>query len=399
MELSNEQQEAFDAVKSWTKDKDRQVFRLFGYAGTGKTTIAKEFANTVGGTVLYAAYTGKAVTVLQSKGCAPCTTIHRLIYQPKDKSTERLEELEEELLELEREEPRDERAIQECKAELDIENQKAKQPSFALNPESELHEADLLVVDEVSMVGKRMGADLLSFGKKVLVLGDPAQLQPVGESGFFTKTKPDFLLTEIHRQAAGSPILKLATMARQGQTLDPVEFGDSRVVPKGVLKLEDVSSYDQIIVGTNKARRDINRQVRSHFGRNGLLPVAGDRLVCLRNNYQRGLLNGGQWSVLYVDVIDNDRIHLDIQGDGITQSVVAWRHHFEGRERDLRPWDVSLHEAFDFGYALTCHKAQGSQWNNVLVIDESKVFRGEAKNWLYTAITRAAQSVTVVKKK
>ncbi len=396
MELSSQQAEAMDAVRTWLTS-DQQVFRLFGYAGTGKTTIAKEFAQTVDGQVLYAAFTGKAVMVLQSKGCYPARTIHKLIYVPNDKCTEDLEALEMGLLEEEQREPRDEVLIAKLKDELLAESDLAKQPSFSKNPDSDLEGASLLVVDEVSMVGRKMAEDLLAFNVKILVLGDPAQLPPVGDKGFFTAEEPDFLLTEIHRQAQGSPVLRLADLARRGLGLPQGSSGDSSVLPKGRLSIGDVAEYDQIIVGTNRARRDINKAVRQHLGRKTHLPEPGDKLIALRNNYERGILNGSQWEVICVEQRGPDQIWMQIKGDGSAQVVTAWTHHFEGREREIRPWDMRLYEHFDHGYAITCHKAQGSQWDNVLVIDESWCFRADAKKWLYTAITRAAKAVTVIK--
>ena len=396
MKLSSQQAEAMAAVKAWVKEPDHQVFRLFGYAGTGKTTIAKEFASTVGGQVLYAAFTGKAVMVLQSKGCWPASTIHKLIYVPNDKCTEKLEELELALIEEENRDPRDETLIAQLRDDILAESDRAKQPSFTRNPDSDLKDTSLLVIDEVSMVGREMAKDLLSYGTKILVLGDPAQLPPVGDKGFFINREPDFLLTEIHRQAQGSPVLHLADLARRGRELPEGATGDSQVVPKGHLTIADVAEFDQIIVGTNKARRDINRQVRQHLGRKTHLPEAGDKLIALRNNYERGILNGSLWEVLYVQHQGDDKIWMQIKGEGGAQVVTAFTHHFEGREREIRPWDMKLYEHFDFGYAITCHKAQGSQWGRILVIDESWCFRADSRKWLYTAITRAAESVTIV---
>ncbi len=402
MTLSDQQSEALTAVKDWIADPDKQVFRLFGYAGTGKTSIAKEFATTVGGTVLYACFTGKAALVLQQKGC-PATTIHRLIYVPAPKSTERLEDLECELAELQlelRQWPDDPSIIDgvaKLEREIDKENKIAKQPRFAPNPDSDLHDAALLVIDEVSMVGKAMALDLLKFDVKILVLGDPAQLPPVGEAGFFTKADPDFMLTEVHRQAAESPVLQLATLVRGRKPLEQGDYGESRVVPKGALKIGEVAKFDQILCGTNKARHDINRQVREELGFKTHLPEEGDKLVCLRNDYDRGLLNGSQWKVLSALSIDADRIQLDLLGDdGSVQCLTTWTHYFEQRESELKPWDMRTHMIFDFAYAMTVHKAQGSSWPHVLVIDESKCFRHDASRWLYTALTRASESVTVV---
>ena len=80
----------------------------------------------------------------------------------------------------------------------------------------------LIVLDEVSMVGDQMACDLMSFGKPILVVGDPGQLPPIQGEGAFTKDMPDVMLTEIHRQAAESAVIRLATMARQGE---PIGFG------------------------------------------------------------------------------------------------------------------------------------------------------------------------------
>ena len=98
-----------------------------------------------------------------------------------------------------------------------------KKPRFALNPQSDAADARLIVLDEVSMVGEEMARDLMSFGKPILVLGDPGQLPPIKGEGAFTSDAPDVMLTEIHRQAAESAIIRLATMARQGE---PIGFGE-----------------------------------------------------------------------------------------------------------------------------------------------------------------------------
>jgi len=404
MKLSPQQQAAMDAVKAWDR---RGVFRLFGYAGTGKTTLAKAFADQVGGTVKFAAFTGKAALVLQSKGCYDAGTIHSLIYLPSSKSTARLDALEAELVETWDEiraanpgvddlNSYDWPKVVKLERAIKEERERVKSPHFSLNPDSELKSVDLLVIDEVSMVGEQIGNDLLTFNVPILVLGDPAQLPPVKGTGFFTKQKPNVLLTEIHRQAADNPVLKLAHQVRRGESLEVGEYGESRVVSKGTLSLADVAAFEQIIVGTNKCRRDLNRQIRKHRGYPDAMPVAGDKLVCLRNNYDRGLLNGGQWEVVDAEEVDNDVLRLTITGDGFTQVLTVWRHHFENREEELPLWSRRVHDEFDFGYAITAHKAQGSEYADVLVIDEGHVFRGDANRWRYTSITRASERVTIV---
>ncbi|MHA7872284.1 MAG: ATP-dependent DNA helicase, partial [Hyphococcus sp.] len=160
MKWSPEQDNALLAVDRWLQKRDSQVFRLFGYAGAGKTTLARHIAENAGGDVAFAAFTGKAAHVMRQKGCAEASTIHALIYRP-------------------------------ASAEEDGE------PAFTLRHDAPASKTDLIIIDECSMVDEDLGRDLLSFGKPVLVLGDPAQLPPVKGGGFFTDCAPDFMLTEI----------------------------------------------------------------------------------------------------------------------------------------------------------------------------------------------------------
>jgi len=141
--------------------------------------------------------------------------------------------------------------------------------------------------------------------------------------------------------------------------------------------------------------------MRAHIGLDSHLPVPGDKLVCLKHNHNTGLLNGGTWKVLRSDVLSEDRISLFIEEWGMESpsqlEVEAHRHYFESREKDIPHWEVNEADAFDYGYALTVHKAQGSQWRNVLLIDESDAFRAFADRWLYTGLTRAQEQITVVR--
>lgn len=395
-DLTTEQSNALVAIGEWMHDPDKQVFRLFGYAGTGKSTIAKEFASIHGGLTLYAAFTGKAALVLQIKGC-PATTIHKLIYHPEPQSWQRLWNLEDDLKRMIAADPLDP-FIPKLKDDIAEEEELARQPTFGHKEDSQLLRASLLVIDEVSMVSEAIGQDLLGFGVKILVLGDPAQLPPVKGAGFFTEAEPDYMLREVHRQAADSPVLALATKVRQGEDLPRGEWGDSRVVSRGVLSIGEVAAFDQVLVGTNRVRRDTNALIREELGFEGRLPEAGERIICLRNDYEVDLLNGSQFVVKSVTEVDEDVVDLTIileEGGALPQTVPCWRHYFEGREP--RPWEVRKFQCFDFGYAITVHKAQGSSWPNVLVIDQSHVFREDARKHLYTAITRASESVTVVR--
>src|SRR3984957_20111890 len=83
-EWSREQADAIDQVGRWLKQGEPRVFRLFGYAGVGKTTLARHIAEGARGETAFAAFTGKAALVMRSKGCAGATTIHALIYRASE---------------------------------------------------------------------------------------------------------------------------------------------------------------------------------------------------------------------------------------------------------------------------------------------------------------------------
>lgn len=400
MDFSPQQQRALDAFLGWydARKTPGGVYRLFGYAGTGKTTIAKTIAEQIEGQVIFAAFTGKAALVLNSKGCYGARTIHSLIYIPREKCASTLTTLAEKL---ETETDPDKR--RELQALYALERENLKRPAFNLNLESELRAASLLILDEVSMVDMQIGQDLLSFECPILALGDPAQLPPVRGCGFFTQAEPDFLLTEIHRQAADSPILGMATHVRQGGRLEYGGPDAARVVPKGVLKAADLAKYDQVICGTNKTRRTINQHIRSQvMGVESPLPVIGDRIVCLRNDGDTGLLNGSQWDVNGVeqDPTDENKLILSIAAAGekeaYTFQVTAHRQFFLGTEEEIPHYEMREAQSFDYAYALTCHKSQGSQWPSVCIINESDVFKQDRSRWLYTAVTRASEKVTVI---
>jgi exodeoxyribonuclease-5 len=251
---------------------------------------------------------------------------------------------------------------------------------------------DLCIIDEVSMVGESMGRDLLSFGVPVLTLGDIAQLPPIGGAGFFTAGEPDFQLTEVHRQAFDSPIIRLATWARQCRPLRRGSYGDSAVVDN--LSVSEMAAFDQIICGTHRTRHWVNHAIREHLGYCGALPEVGEKVICLKNNRAKDLRNGTLWTVVEAEPLGDGFIAMTVTGDdGETVEVIAPEEGFssyDGNGTDLPE------QPFAYGYAVTAHKAQGSQWPSVLVLDESAVFREQRWRWLYTAITRAVERVVVV---
>jgi len=344
------------------------VFRLFGFAGTGKTTIAKELAGEVKGMVHFACFTGKAALVLRKKGCFGASTIHSLIYKPVRLPEGRVE--------------------------------------FELDEESAAADAALLVIDEVSMVGQDIALDLLSFGCKVLVLGDPAQLPPVVGEGFFINAEPDFMLTEVHRQAQDNPIIRMSMDVREGRGLKVGEYGSSIVVPRFRLKHDELQNIvvtsDQVLCGTNRTRQILNSQIRVHKGLVGVphpaMPTVGDRLVCLKNKRDKNLFNGGLFDVLSVanDEVASQMEVRSLDEDDHNVDIRVPAELFIPSDKKKNWYDFLSYEEFTYGWALTVHKSQGSQWDNVTVFDESASFRENAAKHMYTAITRAADRVTVI---
>lgn len=375
MEFSPQQDAALKAVANWLKTGKPQIFRLFGYAGTGKTTLARHFAEHVDGQVQFAAFTGKAAQVLRSKGATNARTIHSLIYRP-----------------------RGEEAVSD-----ETTGKTSMSPTFSLNRQSPIARAKLVVVDECSMVDEQLGRDLLTFGTPILVLGDPAQLPPISGGGFFTEHEPDILLTEIHRQARDNPIIRLALDVREGREFMRGDYGTAQVIGRDDVSQDLVLAADQVLVGTNRTRRRYNARLRELKGFDGALPMAGDKLVCLRNDPAKGLLNGSLWKVMTASretVKPGVNLLVSPEEDDPERGVAKiklLKAAFENPEADI-PWQQKKRfDDFDYGYALTVHKAQGSQWDNVVLFDESFAFRDTRERWLYTAITRAAERLTIVR--
>lgn len=386
--LSNEQNTALKSVLDWYADPDApQEFYFAGFAGVGKSTIANvaidELEEKHGcKKVRTAAFTGKAAQVLRNKGVKSAQTIHSLIYVH----------------------------------EMDEETGKI---TWKLSQDSEASNADLIVLDECSMVDEEMAKDLRSFGKKILVMGDPGQLPPVKGAGAFTNREPDVFLREIHRQAAESPIIELATLARQGKPL-PVGYSRNGVRVLGLNKdtQDEVYNKDsQPICGLNRVRWVYTQRIRKKLGyienlmgEPTQMPVKGERLLCCKNNRKEGFFNGSlgtleRWSVLSADDTGVKPYRFDVKFDDMADTCdklvvdpYLFAQHFNSGAAERSKWykGRARYEEFDWGYVLTCHKAQGSSWENVTVIDDSQAFRENSKEWLYTALTRAETGLTVL---
>jgi exodeoxyribonuclease-5 len=433
---SETQARAIAAIKDWFKNRshEQQVFRLFGYAGVGKSSVLKfaleelglepHRSDRDGGTfvpgVVTATFTGKAALVLRRKG-TPARTIHSLIYSVIEATEQEIETAKKAIAKAE-DDARRLTGFERTAAEAAIEAMRQsvsqmKKPRFALNPQSDAAQAKLIVLDEVSMVGEEMARDLMSFGKPILVLGDPGQLPPIKGEGAFTTAEPDVMLTEIHRQAGESAIIRLATMAREGK---PIGFGqyDTYVwkMQKSDVTPEQCLRGGQVICGMNATRLQLNNAMRRAAGFDiGWLPSGpAEKIICLKNQNDLGLING--MFVTLEDVVDEGSLFFsaklrDDQGnpvgpstpDGGQGRLRIYKGHFEDhvafdRDRQDRDWKArrQLTEA-TYGWAITCHRAQGSAWENIIVWDDGlgKTPLDRAR-WLYTAITRAEKGLVLL---
>lgn len=358
--LALQQMEAKNLFDHWYNNKNSdQIFRLYGSAGTGKTYTAKTLSQNKN--VVFCAYTGKAASVMNRSGCHGASTIHSLIYKP----------------------------VVHDNGKVD----------FIYDRKSRAKYADLIIVDECSMVDEKIANDLMAFNKKILVIGDPQQLPPVNGHGVFTDAEPDYLLTEIHRQALNSPITLLATAAIQGEKIEYGTYGDSCRVVSDVTD-QDLLNADMIIVGKNDTRHAINKKVRKLLGKTSPYPEVGERLICLKNNKQYHIYNGQTFVVTAILNSSNTNF-LKYRVKAEDNSY----HHFETTVHKCffdssikMPFWAALQGSnqFDYAYALTAHKCQGDQSKNVIVLDESYIARENRHKFLYTAITRASETLILV---
>lgn len=400
--LNPDQQLADVKIKNWFFNGTRQVYVLTGYAGTGKTTLLK---HTVIDTLklddnfsaAFVTPTGKAATVLIKNGIAACT-IHRLIYQSQ---------------------------IVEQEVEINGKKIKVEKPVFKRRDSID-KSIKLIIIDEASMVSNEVLADVLRFGVKVLLCGDDAQLPPVEGLNSFLK-KPDHTLTQIVRQQQDNPIIQLATLAREGK---PIPFGNFKgkasVINGWSLKGEKrrhlLTHCDQIICGTNRTRAKINNEVRDINGFEGL-PKNSEKLICTYNNWEQfiddemrfNLVNGiigtaydpfynqdnymgfMQFKPDFLDKLCPEALPFDT---GIFENgEYRYKHNdsFAKFDESGEPVGVFQLNRFEFGYCISCHKSQGSEFDKLVVFDESCAFKEDKNRWLYTAITRAKEKLVLIR--
>ena len=393
-EPNRQQAHAIKEGVKWFKKRNDQVFVIAGFAGTGKTTIAGEIIRQCGLKIeeaAYVAYVGKAAMVLSMRGL-PARTIHSLIYEcidiPKRDDNGKI-----------------------------IRNRKGvplMTKKFILR-DSLSPKIKIIVVDEGSMVSDDILKDLLSFGLPVLILGDPHQLPPVfGVSSVMSK--PNVILTEIMRQAEDNPIIHFATMARMCKfdEFRPGNYGGKVFINTydGIFKsFQLLRMADVIICHYNKTRDTLNPYIREEvYGKPKDSLVIGDRLICRENNWgttlshnpNMALTNGTIGTVKDINLEESTKNFITFDfapeympNECFDQISLDWR--FLRMNYKDRETYITDRTKFEFGYVITCHLSQGSQYDNVMVYTERERMRNprDYSQWLYTAITRAVDRLII----
>lgn len=352
---------------------------IAGYSGVGKSSLVRfiiEALNLDKNDVCYVAYTGRAALILQEKGCENAMTAHRLLYYSKEKPD----------------------------------------GTFEHRPRKRLeYDYKLIVVDEVSMLSDDMWELLLSHHVYVIALGDLFQLPPVdGESKILAH--PHVFLDEIVRQAQDSEIIRLSMDIRDGKSLTPYKGNEVSIVTSRQLNDRYYSGADQIIAAKNVTRADINWRCRKiKYGADVPdYPIEGDKSICLKN-YWNTLTNRGDPAVNgLIGSLSNIKFNHNVYkyGDTMTADFLIdennkfnnlfmdYKIFMEGKQTinsenwmKFKGWNKPI--LFDYGYCITCHKAEGGEWNKVLVFDE--YMKGtDHSRWLYTAATRAKEKLIIV---
>lgn len=415
IQLTNDQENAKNLIAEWFFNTDDQVFVLSGYAGTGKTFLIDYIVREVlhmqiGKEAVFVSPTGKAAANLVKNGTV-AGTVHSLIYV-RDGEEFDVDENGEII------DRQDLKFIKRQKIDENIR---------------------LIIIDETSMINETVLSDLLSFQVKCLFCGDGAQLPPVNGTCPLLEN-PHYTMTEIVRQAKENPIVQVATMAREGKRIPFGNYGDTVcVIAKSEFRAKDRKRLflkaDQIICGRNKTRENINREVRAYkgIGVEELLPTEGEKLICTLNNWEKPLdkderfhlVNGIIGTASQIVPQMDDLATMEFQADFMEESIKVpfdtgvfeknkYSHIYGDRAVTLLDGTVAhegnfalLHKLrvvseepicrFEFAYAVTCHKAQGSEFDFVIVFDESWAFGEERNRWLYTAITRAKEKLLIIR--
>lgn len=399
MDLSPDQQNAIDTILSW-KQKPNSKFLVFGgAAGTGKTTIIGKLRSILPSTtrIAFCAYTGKASSVLKNK-----LTFHGLHSYPNDYIG----------------------TIHSLIYEVEMDD--GEIVGWKLKPNIPY---DFIICDEASMVSSDILTDMLSFQINILFVGDHYQLPPI-EGSLNLMADPLIRLDKVHRFAESNPITKVTILAREegyipyetfGPLVRKVRSSDKSVITDFINRSGDFVD-STIICGYNKTRIDLNQKIRAWKKINSKQPTIGERLMCLRNNRSSSecpIYNGVSGTLK--NLIENHDYYfarIDIDGEDKPFKGKISKQSFNTEKPNMGDfiWEVptgddykgydkkkkmkkTYLDIFDYSYAITCHKSQGSEWNRVMVIEQNcQHWSGENWNrWLYTCVSRAKGELLIVR--
>ena len=367
---------------------------ISGYAGSGKSTLVRfiiEALDVEEDKVCYCAFTGKAAEVLRKKGNKNVCTLHKLLYEHIPRPA----------------------------------------GGWFRKPKPRI-DYDIVVVDEISMAPKSLIDLLFSHQIYIICLGDPFQLPPIDkDEDNHLLDHPHIFLDEIMRQAQESEIIRLTMQIRNQESIDFFNGQEVKVMSYDQLNTGVLLWGNQILTGTNAKRLAINNQVRGLLGKTGG-PVDGDKVICLRNYWDTTSLNNDalvngtigilqntfqtwreiprfvnsdirRFDVLMGDIIVPETqdiygmIEMDHQMIMTGKKCCDWRLSYKlGKLR--HKYGEIVPKEFTYAYAITCHKSQGSEWDKVLVLEEKFPFdKTEHARWLYTAATRAAEKLVLIR--
>lgn len=421
-DLSEDQLEVYEAMIDFAVsggEGGRKLLTIGGYAGVGKTAVLGVFARAAqrdGLLVAYLAFTGRASSVLarslkragvsytlktrkdeeqdggliarryfdptlvdRESGPAFCGTIHRLLYKPVIND-------------------RDELLGWTKRTTLD-------------------RDYDLIVIDEASMVSDEILRDLQGHSVPILAVGDHGQLPPVRAAGDLMHN-PDLRLEKIHRQAEDNPVIALSRHVREGGRIGAFKSKDPRVAIRSRRDVDSVlkAAADSpplsvgVLCWTNRQRIQLNALARKSRGFKGA-PGSGEVLMCLRNkapvyNGMRGVLSSDGMEGYKPWLLEVTMGFPDEEIEPSRYQLCAAQFNREGvfasveelAERGIRV--TAMKEAgsfFDFGYAMTVHKSQGSQFEHAIFMMDMPEGYSDFARFAYTAITRAQSKLTVLR--
>lgn len=382
---STDQARVMKAIRR-AHEKGRTEVTLGGLAGTGKTFVAsrlREYLNMK--RVIYLAPTGKAARNLARRlpEGSLVSTIHSHLYnQPLQLHCTKCP------------------AARDLEADCHGEGSCGCQLSWSLKRVD--GDGDMVVIDESSMVDRAQYDDLREAMPDVfkVFIGDHGQLPPV-RSTFNLMGHPDLKLEQIHRQAKGSPIIRLAMLARAEARLPRGIIGDgvTRDYPSGLRIGWDADDNDAMILTYTKAERlSRNRQIRQSLGFKASHPVPGDLVICRDNNKKKGVVNGTRGRVVSIDESVHYRdaymVEVDLFEDGDTFEGYVPRDQFNNANQVRWQWGRTR---WEYAYALTVHLAQGSEAKRVVLIEQQPAWKDpDWSRWLYTGITRASEQLTIL---